>query len=261
MKLTVVTLNIWNRSGEWERRRELISAGLARLAPDVIALQEVLASAGATQAHEVAPPGFAVAYGAGWHIGGGVHLGNAILSRHPLRDVTVFPLAVAPGEPGRCLLHAVADTPAGALPIWATHLDWRFHLGPVRLAQCQAIADHVLAGPQTLPPLLLGDFNAEPDSDEIRFLGGKHYPGGRSVYFADCFASSGTGDGTTFSRRNPYARAPVREPDRRIDYIFVKGPDRDGRGDPLAARVVFDEPSDDGVWPSDHFGVCAEIAY
>ena len=30
------------------------------------------------------------------------------------------------------------------------------------------------------------------------------------------------------------------------------------RGEPLASRVVLDEPRD-GVWPSDHFGVYAEL--
>jgi endonuclease/exonuclease/phosphatase family metal-dependent hydrolase len=111
-----------------------------------------------------------------------------------------------------------------------------------------------------LPPILCGDFNAEPDADEIRYLSGFTTLEGRSVYFADCFRVAGDGsNGHTFCRRNPYA-ASVREPDRRIDYIFVRGPDKQGRGEPLTCRVVFDQPNADGVFASDHFGVLAEIS-
>jgi endonuclease/exonuclease/phosphatase family metal-dependent hydrolase len=260
--MRVVTLNIWNRQGPWERRRELIRAGLVELNPDLIALQEVLHMDGQPedQATEVVPPGYHVVFGSGWHIGGGLHIGNAIASRWPIREHHTFALETAPGEAGRCLVHALVDGPAGAIPFYVTHLDWKFHLGPFRLAQCRFIAERILEGPSELPPILAGDFNAEPDSDEIRFLGGKHYPDGKAVYFADCFGVSGEGAGHTFARRNPYAVKPVREPDRRIDYVFVRGPDKQGRGDTREARVVFDQPADDGVWPSDHFGVLADLS-
>jgi endonuclease/exonuclease/phosphatase family metal-dependent hydrolase len=104
---------------------------------------------------------------------------------------------------------------------------------------------------------LLGDFNAEPMSDEIRFLSGYHSLRGQSVHFADCFACVGEGAGHTFSRANPFAETN-KEPNRRIDYIFVRGPDRQLRGEPLSCRVVLDE-NEGGICPSDHYGVLAEI--
>src|SRR6185436_19359020 len=95
-------------------------------------------------------------------------------------------------------------------------------------------------------------------ADEMRFLRGLTPLGGRSVYFADCWTATGATDpGWTYHRRNPYALRS-REPSRRIDYVYVRGPDRTLRGEPLAARVVLDQP-EAGVWPSDHFGVLAEI--
>ena len=48
------------------------------------------------------------------------------------------------------------------------------------------------------------------------------------------------------------------EPDRRIDYIFTGWPVRNGIGQLLSCRVVCDDERD-GVWPSDHFGVYAEL--
>ena len=67
----------------------------------------------------------------------------------------------------------------------------------------------------------------------------------------------GEGPGHTWHRDNVYA-AREHYPNRRIDYIFVRGPDRWHRGEPLLCKVVLDQPRD-GVFASDHFGVYTEI--
>jgi endonuclease/exonuclease/phosphatase family metal-dependent hydrolase len=109
------------------------------------------------------------------------------------------------------------------------------------------------------PPIIMGDFNAEPDSDEIRYLRGYHARLGRSVYFADCWGAAGDGTpGYTYARANHYALRS-HEPNRRLDYVFTRGPDRQLRGEPLSARVCF-TGVEAGVWPSDHYGVLAEIS-
>ncbi len=76
--------------------------------------------------------------------------------------------------------------------------------------------------------------------------------------------SLGRVPGYTYGRTNGYA-AKTREPSRRIDYIFVRGPDRQFRGEPLLAELAFHTPSlspaaEGSVWPSDHFGVVADLA-
>jgi endonuclease/exonuclease/phosphatase family metal-dependent hydrolase len=43
----------------------------------------------------------------------------------------------------------------------------------------------VLMGENGFPPIILGDFNAEPGSDEIRYMTGLHSLQGRSVAFLD----------------------------------------------------------------------------
>ena len=66
--------------------------------------------------------------------------------------------------------------------------------------------------------------------------------------------------GLTWSRRNPYTqRLRFLQTDRRLDYIFASAPARDGRGLIHSCRVVLDEGDADGVFPSDHFGVFAEL--
>jgi endonuclease/exonuclease/phosphatase family metal-dependent hydrolase len=42
MRITVLTINIWNRSGPWEERRAMLRAGIEALNPDVIGMQEVM---------------------------------------------------------------------------------------------------------------------------------------------------------------------------------------------------------------------------
>lgn len=257
--LRAVTLNIWNRQGPWDRRLPLLRAGLAALEADVIGLQEVMALGGASQADEIAPPGWHVHYAQAWSIGGGLTWGNAIVSRWPIAHAEVLPMPAPPDLDTRSVAFAVLDAPCGAVPVFCTHLTYQLHRSDARCEQVRALADHVarLAPVDGFPPILLGDFNSDPDADEMRFLRGLTPLGGRSVYFADAWSTTRHDPGFTYDRRNPYALRS-REPSRRIDYVLVRGPDRAFRGEPLSARLVLDEPVD-GVWPSDHFGVLAEI--
>lgn len=261
-ELRVVTFNIWNRSGPWEERFVAMKETLGRLAPDLIGLQEVIVTPLGDQLDQ----GKAIADSLGFHMvfgsshGEGYSFGNAVLSRWPIVRHEVFQLPAPDETEPRTLLFAEVDAPMGKVPFFVTHLAWRLHEGHVRQAQVVAIADHIatLCPVHVFPPILVGDFNAEPGSDEIRFLRGHTSLGRKCVYFADAFHVAGDGSaGATFSKKNPYAE-PLREPERRIDYVFVRGPDDQGRGEPLHARVCFDEP-ERGVFASDHFGVFAII--
>jgi len=258
----IATINIWNRQGPWERRLPLLREQLRALDADAIGMQEVLAFPGQpSQADEIAAGlGWNVYYAPAWHVGGGLAFGNAIASPHRLLDAQCLPLPTPDGLETRSIAFARVDAPHGPLPLFVTHLTFQLHLAHVRVRQVRALADHVAAlapidGP---PPVLAGDFNADPDTDEMRFLRGAHVIDGTSVYFADCWWVTETGSGFTYARTNPYALRS-REPSRRIDYIYVRGPDRHLRGEPLATRIALAEPTDD-IWPSDHFAVVADIA-
>ncbi|MGH7297869.1 MAG: endonuclease/exonuclease/phosphatase family protein [Polyangiaceae bacterium] len=260
----VATLNIWNRFGPWDDRLRAIRAGMKALAPDLVGLQEVLRLApgegdGLDQAAVLAADaGYHVAYGRAhderWY-------GNAVLSRWPIARTATFELPRCGTDERRSLLFADVDAPFGRVPFFVTHLNWKFDDGHVRAAQVREIvmAIRSLATADMFPAVLVGDFNAEPEADEIRYLHGLTSLGGsRRVYFQDAFALAGDGSpGFTFSKRNPFA-APLGEPDRRIDYVFVRGRDERHRGDHVEARVCFDAAVD-GTFPSDHFGVIAKL--
>ena len=254
------TLNIWSRFGPWEERLVAIRHGLRELAPDVIGMQEVLRFPDMDQAAMI---GEGFGYEAAWGLSSENHgfpTGNAILSRWPIARSEVIELPSGGSDEQRSIVFAELASPFGKVPVFCTHLNWKLHHGHIRQLQVQALAEAVarLAPIEGFPPIVMGDFNAEPDSDEIRFMRGLTGLGGPCVYFADSFGVAGDGSpGTTFSKRNPFA-GPLREPERRIDYVFVRGPDDAQRGEPTEASVCFDQ-AHKGTFPSDHFGVIATI--
>jgi endonuclease/exonuclease/phosphatase family metal-dependent hydrolase len=109
--------------------------------------------------------------------------------------------------------------------------------------------------------VILGDFNAGPDSDEMRMLVGQSETAVPGLVFYDAWdvASEGGGPGHTFSRRNRHAAAALL-PDRRIDYVLSAWPRARGAGHPVRCEVL-GTAGLDGVDPSDHFAVMAEIRY
>jgi endonuclease/exonuclease/phosphatase family metal-dependent hydrolase len=262
-RVRVLTWNLWWRFGPWERRRPAIAATLAALDPDVVALQEVWGEPGGTNfAAELAEGlGFDSAYAARLELDG-VQFGNAVLSRWPITSSTPTPLPAPPeADEQRLVLRADVDGPRGPLQVFSTHLNWRFDHSAVRQQQVQAIAE-VVAGarPRTYPPVLCGDFNAVPDSDEIRMLTGRAAGPVEGLVFHDAWEAAGDGGpGHTWSNANPYAVLDL-EPDRRIDYVLVGWPKAGGAGHVTSCEVVGTSPVD-GVVPSDHYGVLAELRY
>jgi endonuclease/exonuclease/phosphatase family metal-dependent hydrolase len=254
----------------------LVRAEIARLAPDVIGLQEIVVRQdGFDQARLLVDGlGYGHVFGAAhrWDDRGrilgsdradGDAIGNTIASRWPIARTEVRPL---PGEETgerRSIVGALVETPSGIVPFFATHLNWKLDHGHVRERQVVAVAEFVHAFARAtradaLPPVVVGDFNAEPDSTEIRFLCGLASLAGRSVYFQDAWRVARAPErGATWDNRNPFAALSF-EPDRRIDYVFVGLPDADGRGRVDAAALAFDTPTA-GTYPSDHFGVVAEL--
>jgi endonuclease/exonuclease/phosphatase family metal-dependent hydrolase len=260
--LRVLTLNLWNLE-RWRDRRDEILAWLSSLDPDVVCLQEVVDSDGRNQARWLAERSGTphVAYGASGSVAAGTTFGNAVLSRWAIEDQQSVPLPSAPLLPGD-VARAVTHARTRGLDIFSTHLSSPFGAVELRRAQAVRLVEVVQdrADPNSpLPPVVAGDFNAEPDADEIRFLCGLTVLDGHHAYFQDAWrVAGGPGPGWTWDNHNPFA-ALEHEPDRRIDYVFVGWRRPDGAGRVEAARVVCDRALS-GTCASDHYGLFAEIA-
>jgi endonuclease/exonuclease/phosphatase family metal-dependent hydrolase len=252
--LNVLTLNAWNREGPYSARLELLRRWMGELEPDLIGFQEVLEG----QTEEMLQ-------GADMH-----HAwpstqlsGVSLAARWPLEHrVERFLPGAGDDAAGGVALGALVQSPVGPIPfVCATTFYPAPFDGWKREQQMPALADFVrdLRRGQKLPAILVGDFNAEPESNEIRFLRGLHAIGSRGAYFCDAWTRAGAGaEGATWTEHNAYS-GPWGLPNRRIDYIFVAAPGARGPGAVRSCRVVCNEAVG-GVWPSDHFGVFAQLS-
>lgn len=266
----VATWNLWWMFGPWQERAPRIERVLADIDADVVCLQEVWVdlSTGESSASRLAEAlGYHVAVANAAELEG-VGFANAVLSRWPIRSSAWEALpSPAEFEEHRVVLRADVDGPRGPMQVFTTHLHWRMDHSHIRQEQVRAIGAFVAGSPdRTFPAVLCGDFNAEPDSDEVRMLVGKSATAWPGLVFFDGWAMA-TADpdtgapapGNTWSNRNPWAAGDL-EPGRRIDYVFSGWPKAGGAGHPVAARLFGTEPVE-GVWPSDHFGLLVELRY
>ena len=112
---------------------------------------------------------------------------------------------------------------------------------------------------EAYPIVLVGDLNAEPDSDEIRLLcGHKTAPAREGFVLVDAWRyASEDAVAWTWDRENPNV-ADTMEPSSRIDYVLVGPPHEGRRGHVRSIQRIGETPIRD-VWPSDHAGLLAEL--
>jgi endonuclease/exonuclease/phosphatase family metal-dependent hydrolase len=262
----VLTWNLWWRYGPWQERRDAIARVLAEVAPDVCGFQEVWSAGEENFAADLAGR-----LGMHWcwtsipiranAPGEELRLGNAIISRWPIAaNAEIHLPTVGEVHERRMAVHARIDTPGGALPFFTTHLSYGPGLSSLRVQQVRSlaafVAEHGLDCPY--PPVVTGDLNAEPESDEVRRLCGYlTAPAAPGLVLLDAWRYAPPNDpGFTWDRRNGY-QEHSRTPDSRIDYILVGVPKGD-RGRVSSVRLAGDAPVA-GVWPSDHFAVVADL--
>src|SRR5262249_20630921 len=173
-----------------------------------------------------------------------------------------LPLPAGVDEP-TVALSATIEAPRGHLLLATTHLLPFPTRSAAREAQVRALIEFI-AERQRRPPLIVlgGDFNTVPDADEIRLLTGRRAPVVPGWIFLDAWETAGDGSpGFTMAKANPNA-APLLMPDLRWDYIFVNWPSLPGGGGghPVHAEVA-GTVAVNGVVPSDHYAVVADLRY
>lgn len=261
----VLTWNLWWRFGaDWERRQEGLVAVLREQDADLMCLQEVWQDGEDCQAARLAQAlGVEYAYTGASRIGE-VWFGNALMSRWPIRHSESRMLPSMPSDDGgrNCrVLMAEIEGPRGPLDVYTTHLSYKPEESAIRQRQVKAICQMVAERPsRPFPAIVAGDFNAVPESDEIRMMTGKAAVPVDGLVFYDAWeAANAEGPGFTWSHENAHTALAL-EPDRRLDYVFAGKPLANGAGHIRRAWRFGREPVD-GLLPSDHYGVAAEIRY
>ncbi len=189
--------------------------------------------------------------------------GNALLSRYPLHNVAQISLPGHDGRPGhRSAIVADIECPNGPLSVAVTHLDWRYDASQLRQLQLTPILDQLARRrDRGRTPVLMGDLNSIPESDELRRLTGSAPPfpnGAGPLIFTDSWAAVGEGPGYTWTRDNSNS-ADAAFPRRRLDHVLVGWPRPKPAFNPLAAELVGVTPGPDGLYPSDHYGVVVTV--
>ena len=268
--LRLVTFNVLH-GGPWssftgddlqlESRLALIIEGLRALDPDVVALQEspitrrrgdvaarIAQALGLVHVHARATERVFPLRVLGRLIVGALGFveGPAILSRFPIAATEIYDLPRCQRwfDP-RVALRADIRTPAGVVAVFSAHTS---------RDDCQTRRVAELAGePNGRPAVVMGDFNTGETAPALAAF--------RDHGFVDLFrVANPDAPGLTVWQR---IEAPSPTVFRRVDYVFVKA--GDGReATAVSARLVLNTPGtrDDGgaLWPSDHYGVFAEVA-
>lgn len=245
-----------------DERLAIAAEQLRALAPDVVALQEASAGRGRGDIaarlaetlgfHHVRAPASLRAVPiplvnrlAAWILD--FEEGPAILSRFPIvaSEIYELPRCGAYLDP-RVVLRAEVATPQGSLHVFSTHTSGL-------ACQVERAAGIVRTWRGAMPAVLMGDLNGVETSPWIAGLG--------DLDFVDAFrAANPTAPGVTTWQRIDGLVSTAR---RRIDYVFVL-PGTAAPGTVSESRVVLDRPGHraDGspLWPSDHYGVLAEIS-
>lgn len=225
--LVVMTYNIAGHDQLYDRDHiRKIADVIRQVKPDIVGLQEVHRKTWQARFHDQAKElqaltGLNIFFGPSYgEVGGG--FGNAILTRGSLVSAVIHPLPSI-GEP-RSLIESVIRIDGANINVYITHLTaWGRLKSASRDEELQCIAKHVRTS--LYPYLLLGDFNAPPDRDEMQ-----------KFRMMNAAQICGPDLGVTL----PMLR-------ERIDYIFAD------YGWGVRSTRVLD------IGPSDHYPVVAEL--
>ena len=246
-EVTVATLNLFNRMGQWDLRAPLVIDQLQALAPDIIGFQEVnlaldqglwisqqISERLPDDSHyllkQAANPGPRAAVE-----------GLATLSRlqpleHEILDLMTFE---------RVAQRLLFEVGGHRFAFVNTHLHYPPYAEQARLQQIEYILAWLDRDSRRLPTVIVGDFNAYPDEKGVAIL--------KSRYRSAHEAVHGREPEKTWS-------TPVNtfdpSPHGTLDYIYVSEEFRIND-----AGLAFDKPSaqDPNLYPSDHLGVFAKL--
>lgn len=240
--LRVATFNVWFDTFESEIRRDAVLAILERESPDVIALEEVtqpfldaLLQTAWIRAH------YAISC---LQLDAAARYDVVMLSRLPVARSKAHVLTSSMGR----MLHTLElDTTEGCVTVGAIHLESMRQMTPTRLVQIDECIPVLCRAPTAV---WVGDFNAAPASEEDQRI---------RAAFRDTWDELVEEPGYTRDTTVNAMLARVKD-DRhqRIDRVFLKS----NAYEPTSIRMLGTEPIEGTagqVFPSDHFGLIAEL--
>jgi len=253
MSLKICTLNTWKCDGRYRDRLKLMAAETARIKPDILMLQEAFAAGEDDTAATLAAAmdgtvAAAPARDKERDFGGRTvrsTSGLAFITTGEIVSSRAVSLPVPDADDNRISQIAEIEIGGKRLLAVATHLTHITEADSERQAEIEATLAALpdLSGYDAA--LFAGDFNCRPETPPIRWLLEESGVGAIDV----CAAA-----GMEIVTRDTSSRYPP----CRIDHIFLLD-----TGSPVAidrvTRVYDTRDPTLGIFPSDHYGVMAEL--
>ncbi|OOW65326.1 endonuclease [Xanthomonas campestris pv. leeana] len=244
-EMTLVTLNLHHDREDWPARRAHIAKELKRLAPDVIALQEVIERRGSVEnqaAWLARKLGYDYIFASVDPVGAPKRYGNAVLSRR--RVLATHQRLLQPMDDYRVAAHLQVDVDGQPVNVYVTHLNERADARGtgIRTRQVADLLDFIASNSAQAPVVIAGDFNTAADTLDLQAL--------RKGY-GDSYGSVHRNSDATVSTLNMH----VFDRPARIDHVFFQ----QNRLLAREARILFDTPYAEGRWASDHYGVWVRL--
>lgn len=258
-RVRCVTFNVLGPANpDWDRRRVVIGDALRGLEADVVALQEVRAS----DIEQFLGPDYQVTSFSATSEDG---IGGALATRGRHRVLEeIDQRTVEHGEdlPWCATLIVELEVRVGRLVVAHHKPNWPFPLEVEREQQARRAALAVERHAGDGPAVVLGDFDATPDTASMSFWRGRRSLDGVSVCYQDAWETARPDElGFTFSAENPLVRAGevATAVSRRIDYVLIRAGRHGALLEVVRCDRFLDQPAG-GVWASDHYGVVADLA-
>lgn len=249
--VTVATFNLYNRPLRRETRLERAAALLRETAPDIVALQEVAR----VWWYRDDPSEFLAStlqlQRSRYWLEDGVFMtsGLGLLSRYPIVNSAIVKFSHNKFWDQKGFLHAVLDTPAGALGVVNVHMSSVIG-GPVKERQFAELDAFLKSFAHDKPVLLLGDFNEDHQTPIFsRFLDNlRHSFGATSLYDQHAPPPGRKTWAGAYGNHCDDAKSEL------LDYIFLLSP-----GGKMLRFLSGKVWQAEGVLPSDHCPVIATV--
>jgi endonuclease/exonuclease/phosphatase family metal-dependent hydrolase len=242
MRFRVASLNLEQDHKRWDQRRPLIESEIARLKPDILALNEVCVPRQTARSL--------------WRgMGETFHLvqqtrvngladveGEALITRFPVVETANLDYRAC----DMVALVARLLVDGSPIDVYVTHLYMSRGEDSLRLHQVERLLAWIRERDDVPARIVCGDFNATIETPSAAAMASRFQPTQSSP---TAFTPLADSDGTV---SHPYWPRM----DRCIDYIWIAG-----ALELEESGVCFNQPSPDdaSLWPSDHAGVWADL--
>ena len=246
-EITVATLNLFNRMGDWERRAPLVIDQLEELSPDVIAFQEIdlMLDQGMWVARQINQrlkdrPHYRIKHAASPGKRASYH-GIGAMSRlefveHEVLDLMTFE---------RVAQRAVFQAGERTFVFVNTHLHHPPEAREERVHQLEYLLRWLDRDRRGIPLIVAGDFNSYGDEEAVALMKSRF----RSAFEA---ANGCEPEKTWPTPVNDFDPAPAGT----LDYIYLSE-----EFEVAEAGLAFNKPASDdrNLYGSDHFGLYARL--